>query len=119
MSLVTASIHIPAKPLQVWETVMDPACLGEWVTIHRKLIHADDGPARVGYAMDQEVHMRGVSLAVHWKLVECRAGELAVWRAAAPPVPMHAANTPSPPRAKARILTTATSFVRHSVQSAR
>ena len=27
---------------------MDPACLGEWVTIHRKLVHADDGPPRVG-----------------------------------------------------------------------
>jgi len=84
MSLVTASIQIAAPPADVWKTVMDPACLGEWVTIHRKLVHADDGPPRVGYAMDQQIHMRGVSLEVHWMLVECRPGELAVWEGRGP-----------------------------------
>jgi Polyketide cyclase / dehydrase and lipid transport len=84
MSLVTASIHIPASPADVWETVMDPASLGKWVTIHRKLLHADAGPARVGYRMDQQIHMRGVSLEVHWKLVDCRPCELAVWEGRGP-----------------------------------
>ncbi len=63
---------------------MDPGCLGEWVTIHRKLVRADDGPPRVGYTMDQQVHMRGVSLEVHWKLVDCRPGKLAVWEGRGP-----------------------------------
>lgn len=63
---------------------MDPASLGEWVTIHRKLVHADGGPLRVGYTMDQQIHMRGVSLEVHWKLVECRPNELAVWEGRGP-----------------------------------
>lgn len=84
MSLVTASIQIPATPQQVWDTIMDPACLGEWVTIHRKLIHADSGPPRVGYAMEQQIQMRGVSLDVHWQLVECRPGTLAVWEGRGP-----------------------------------
>jgi uncharacterized protein YndB with AHSA1/START domain len=84
MSLVTASIQIPAPPAKVWETVMDPECLGQWVTIHRKLVHADGGPLRVGYTMDQQIHMRGVSLEVHWKLVECRPNELAVWEGRGP-----------------------------------
>jgi uncharacterized protein YndB with AHSA1/START domain len=84
MSLVTASIQIAVPPEEVWETVMDPACLGKWVTIHRKLLHADDGKPRVGYAMDQQIHMRGVSLDVHWTLVECRPGELAVWEGRGP-----------------------------------
>jgi uncharacterized protein YndB with AHSA1/START domain len=84
MSLVTASIRIAATPEDVWKTVMDPDCLGEWVTIHRKLVHADDGPPRVGYTMDQQIHMRGVSLEVHWTLVECRPGELAVWEGRGP-----------------------------------
>ena len=74
MSLVTASIRIAAAPADVWKMVMDPSCLGEWVTIHRKLVHADDGPPRVGYTMDQQIHMRGVSLEVHWTLVDCRPG---------------------------------------------
>jgi uncharacterized protein YndB with AHSA1/START domain len=79
MSLVTASIHIAAAPEDVWKTVMNPSHLGEWVTIHRKLVHADDGPPRVGYTMDQQIHLRGVSLEVHWTLAQCRAGQLAVW----------------------------------------
>jgi uncharacterized protein YndB with AHSA1/START domain len=84
MSLVTASIEIAAPPERVWALVMDPASLGEWVTIHRKLLHADGGPPRVGYTMDQQIHMRGVSLDVHWKLVECRPYELAIWEGRGP-----------------------------------
>ena len=54
MSLVTASIAIDAPPEEVWETVMDPNRLANWVTIHRRLVarrrgHAacrlQDGPA--------------------------------------------------------------------------
>jgi uncharacterized protein YndB with AHSA1/START domain len=84
MSIVTASIRIAAAPARVWAMVMNPSCLSEWVTIHRKLVHADDGPPRVGYTMDQQIHMRGVSLEVHWTLVDCRAGELAVWEGRGP-----------------------------------
>jgi uncharacterized protein YndB with AHSA1/START domain len=84
MSLVTASIHIAMPPSEVWKMVMDPDCLGEWVTIHRRLVHADEGPPRVGYTMDQQIHMRGVHLEVHWKLVDCRTDELAVWEGRGP-----------------------------------
>jgi uncharacterized protein YndB with AHSA1/START domain len=84
MSLVTASIHIAAPPEDVWKTVMNPSHLGEWVTIHRKLVHADDGPPRVGYTMDQQIHLRGVSLEVHWTLIQCRVRELAVWEGRGP-----------------------------------
>jgi uncharacterized protein YndB with AHSA1/START domain len=84
MSLVTASIQIPATPAEVWKTVMDPASLEKWVTIHRKLLHADGGPVKAGYRMDQRIQMRGVSLDVHWKLVECHPCELAVWEGRGP-----------------------------------
>jgi len=84
MSLVTASIRIPAPPADVWKLVMDPAYLSEWVTIHRKLTHADGGKPRVGYTMDQQIHMRGVTLEVHWTLVECQPGERAVWEGRGP-----------------------------------
>jgi uncharacterized protein YndB with AHSA1/START domain len=84
MSLVTASIRIAAAPAQVWRVIMDPSSLERWVTIHRKLVHADDGPPRVGYRMDQQIHLRGVHLEVHWKLIECRPCELAVWEGRGP-----------------------------------
>ena len=84
MSLVTASIDLAAPPAEVWRTVMNPDRLGEWVTVHRKLNHADDGPPRVGYRMEQQLHLRGVSLDIHWKLVECNSCELAVWEGRGP-----------------------------------
>jgi carbon monoxide dehydrogenase subunit G len=84
MSVVTASIAIRAPVARVWKMVMDPNTLGEWVTIHRRLLGADDGPLRVGFKMDQQIHVRGVTLDVHWKLVECRPGELAVWEGRGP-----------------------------------
>lgn len=79
MSLVTASTQIAVAPEEVWEMVMDPARLQDWVTIHRRLVHADAGPPRVGYEMDQQIHLRGVSIQVHWTLVECRPAEHAIW----------------------------------------
>jgi uncharacterized membrane protein len=84
MTLVTASIEIAAPPERVWELVMDPASLGDWVTIHRQLLRADSGAPRTGFQMDQRIHMRGVTLEVHWTLVECRANELAVWEGRGP-----------------------------------
>jgi uncharacterized protein YndB with AHSA1/START domain len=84
MSTVTASIEIAAPPQEVWDTVMDPARLGDWVTIHRKLRHSDEGAARVGYRMDQQIHLRGVSVDVHWTLVECVPGKRAVWTGRGP-----------------------------------
>jgi uncharacterized protein YndB with AHSA1/START domain len=84
MSIVTASIEIAAPPSEVWDTVMDPARLEDWVTIHRKLRHNDGGAARVGYRMDQQIHLRGVSVDVHWTLVECDPGEHAVWKGRGP-----------------------------------
>jgi len=84
MSVVAASILIAADPADVWKLVMDPESLGEWVTIHRRLLHSDDGTPRAGFTMDQQVHMRGVSVEVHWTLTTCRPGELAVWEGRGP-----------------------------------
>jgi uncharacterized protein YndB with AHSA1/START domain len=84
MSVVTASIEIAASREEIWKLVMDPTRLRNWVTIHRKLLHADDGPPRVGYEMEQQIHLRGVSLEVRWTLVECESCERAVWEGRGP-----------------------------------
>lgn len=84
MSTVTVSTQIAAPRERVWEVVMDPARLGDWVTIHRKLVHADKGPPRVGFEMEQQIHLRGVSLDVHWRLVECEPAAKAVWEGRGP-----------------------------------
>jgi uncharacterized protein YndB with AHSA1/START domain len=79
MSRVEASIEIAAPPERVWEMVMDPECLHTWVTIHRGLLRADGGEPKVGYTMDQRIHLRGVTVEVHWDLVECKPHRRAVW----------------------------------------
>ncbi len=84
MSALELSTHISATPEEVWKTVMDPHRLGEWVTIHRALRWADGGPPRVGYEMEQQIHLRGVGLDVHWRLVECLPCRLAVWKGRGP-----------------------------------
>ena len=84
MSIVEASIEIGAPPAEVWNLVMDPSQLSRWVTIHRRLLRADDGPPRTGFQMDQQIHVRGVSIDVHWRLVECSACERAVWEGRGP-----------------------------------
>lgn len=84
MSHVTASILIDASPAEVWETIMDPNLLSEWVTIHRRLVHAEHGPPHMGYTMDQQIHMRGVTVEVHWELVECKPEQRAVWEGRGP-----------------------------------
>ena len=74
MSVVSASTEIAASPARVWEMVMDPRRLEEWVTIHRRLVRADDLPPRVGFQMDQQIHLRGVNLQVRWTLALERPG---------------------------------------------
>jgi hypothetical protein len=58
---------------------MDPHRLGDWVTIQRELVSADEGPPRVGYRMSQRLHVRGITMEIDWVLSECIPGELAVW----------------------------------------
>ena len=84
MSRVTASIEIAAPPERVWKTVMDPNCLEGWVTIHRRLLRADPGSPKVGFEMEQAIHLRGVTLDVHWELVECDTPRRAVWEGRGP-----------------------------------
>lgn len=84
MSTVHATVQIAAPPERVWEVVMDPLRLDQWVTIHRRLRKHDEGPAGIGYCMDQQIHLRGVSLEVRWTLVEYERGKRAVWEGHGP-----------------------------------
>ena len=78
MSKVTSSIHIAAPPQAVWDVVMDPERLADWVTIHRGL--GKHGRTH----MEQTLHIRGVNFHVHWDLVESDEPRLAVWEGRGP-----------------------------------
>jgi uncharacterized protein YndB with AHSA1/START domain len=84
MTLVTASIEIDAPRERVFEFMLDPMHLREWVTIHRRVNHADEGALRPGYEMDQTLHMRGANLKVHWTLTEHEPPARATWEGRGP-----------------------------------
>ena len=84
MKRVIAAIDIAAPPEKVWEVVMDPERLKDWVTIHRKLGKVSDAPLKDGSTLEQTLHLRGVSIKVRWTVEEAQAPEHAVWEGRGP-----------------------------------
>lgn len=84
MSVVHVKITIDAPVQQVWDTVMNPHRLGEWVTIHRGVRNAPTGPLKSGATMDQLMHVRGFRFQVHWTLVSVQEPTFAEWKGQGP-----------------------------------
>ena len=84
MSTVHAQIEIHAPIERVWDTVMDPGCLKDWVTIHRSVANVSEKPLRKGSTMDQLLHIRGVSFHVHWTLTDVSSPQHAEWEGQGP-----------------------------------
>lgn len=84
MSGIRTSIDIAAPPPRVWELLMDPSRLGEWVTIHRGLREAPSGKLRLGSRLTQTLRLRGANFTVRWKVVELEAPRRAVWEGRGP-----------------------------------
>jgi uncharacterized protein YndB with AHSA1/START domain len=84
MSTVHVQITIDAAPQVVWDTVMDPNRLGDWVTIHRSVTVRSDDAVSEGARMDQVLHVMGVSFKVHWTLESVRAPRQAEWHGRGP-----------------------------------
>jgi uncharacterized protein YndB with AHSA1/START domain len=84
MSTVQAEIEINAPIERVWETIMDPARLRDWVTIHKSVKNVSDSPLRQGATMDQAIQVRGLTFRVHWLLVSINAPHAAQWEGGGP-----------------------------------
>jgi uncharacterized protein YndB with AHSA1/START domain len=84
MSTVHVKTEIEAPVERVWETVMDPNHLADWVTIHRSVSDVSRQPLRKGSTMDQLLHIRGVSFHVHWTLVDVSPPNRAEWEGQGP-----------------------------------
>ena len=84
MTLVTASIDIDAPREKVYDTMLDPDRLDEWVTIHRRINRTDGGQLHEGYEMDQTLCLRGANFKVSWTLTEHERPERATWEGKGP-----------------------------------
>jgi uncharacterized protein YndB with AHSA1/START domain len=84
MSTVSAKIDIEAPIERVWETIMDPKRLGDWVTIHKSVSHVSQSPLRQGSTMDQSMCVRGLTFRVHWTLVSVDEPRRAQWEGGGP-----------------------------------
>jgi uncharacterized protein YndB with AHSA1/START domain len=69
VSEVNVSIDIAAPRQAVYDFMLDPERLHEWVTIHRSLLsHDTHQPPQEGDSMEQRLCIRGASFKVAWKL---------------------------------------------------
>jgi uncharacterized protein YndB with AHSA1/START domain len=84
MSKVTVDIDIDAPPEAVFDAMLDPARLPDWVTIHRRVCSHDDGPVREGYKMEQVLVLRGAPFKVRWTLTDYERPDTATWEGRGP-----------------------------------
>jgi uncharacterized protein YndB with AHSA1/START domain len=84
VTLVRASIDIDAPRERVYDFVLDPGHLDEWVTVHRRINARDAGPPREGFEMDQTLCLRGANFKVHWTLTEADRPDRATWEGRGP-----------------------------------
>jgi uncharacterized protein YndB with AHSA1/START domain len=84
MSTVQTEIEIDAPIERVWEIVMDPYRLGDWVTIHKSVDNVSRIPLRRGATMDQAMSVVGLTFHVHWRLTEIDAPREARWEGGGP-----------------------------------
>jgi uncharacterized protein YndB with AHSA1/START domain len=84
MSVVKATVTIDAPRDEVFDFMLDPSHLDDWVTIHRKVNRADGGGPHEGFEMEQTLCLRHVNFKVKWKLTEFARPERATWEGRGP-----------------------------------
>ncbi len=81
---VEREIDIAAAPETVYEVVMDPHRLGDWVTIHQSLEDAPEGQLVQGSTLSQCLKLAGQKLKVRWTIVENDHARRVVWEGRGP-----------------------------------
>ncbi len=81
---VTNEIELDASPEEVFDILMDPDRLGDWVTAHREIAEPAVGSLEVGSTFKQKLRVTGVSFKVTWEVVCLERPRLAEWKGKGP-----------------------------------
>ena len=81
---VERSTHINAPPRDVYDVVMDPRRLRDWVTIHHHLEGSPRVPLQKGSELTQTLKLAGRRFKVHWHVIENEPCEHVVWEGRGP-----------------------------------
>jgi carbon monoxide dehydrogenase subunit G len=77
-------IHIDAEPEAVYAKLMDPSCLGEWVSIQDELLEAPDGDLEKGDTLVQRCRVAGQKFKLRWKVESADRPHNTVWKGKGP-----------------------------------
>jgi uncharacterized protein YndB with AHSA1/START domain len=77
-------IHIEAEPARVYAKLMDPDCLGQWVTIQDKLLEAPEGDLEQGDELVQRCKVAGQRFKLRWKVDRADPPHKTVWTGKGP-----------------------------------
>lgn len=81
---VEGSVDVAAPPETIYELVMDPRRLREWVSIHDRLLWAPDGQLDHGSTLSQRLKVAGRSFTVRWSVTEDDRPRHVVWEGRGP-----------------------------------
>jgi carbon monoxide dehydrogenase subunit G len=77
-------IHIEATPEEVYAKLMDPDCLGDWVTIQDELLKAPDGDLEQGDELVQRCRVAGQRFKLSWHVESANRPHKTVWKGKGP-----------------------------------
>lgn len=81
---VERTVTIAASAQQLYDVVMDPSRLEQWVTIHHHLEDAPRGMLKQGSKLTQSLKLAGRQFKVRWTVVEAKPCERVVWEGRGP-----------------------------------
>ena len=81
---IERTVQIAASPNRVYDVVMDPTRLGDWVTIHRRLEGTPPARLEHGSKLTQYLKLAGQRFKVRWTVVENDPEKHVVWEGRGP-----------------------------------
>jgi carbon monoxide dehydrogenase subunit G len=78
------TVDIAAPPKRVYDVVMDPQRLDDWVTIHDHLEDSPPGQLEKGSKLTQCLKLAGSRFKVRWTVVENEPCDRVVWEGKGP-----------------------------------